>query len=122
MLDQGACSFNHPLRFLPLALRSQEKYRPGRGGSSLIGVWAAIKQGDPHEKLLSFRLFLSEHFLGKVFKDIPLRLLQHRQRIDLLLIPLSQSLPLRHLPHQLQRGNPAVRPLAILAQLFARQR
>ena len=49
MLDQGACSFDHPLRLRPLALRSQEEDRPGRGGSSLVGAWAALKQGDPME-------------------------------------------------------------------------
>jgi cyclophilin family peptidyl-prolyl cis-trans isomerase len=90
--------------------------------TSGMEVLDAIKQGDSREKLLSLRLFLSEHFLGKVLKNISLGLLQHRQRIDLLLIHLSQSLPLRHLPHQLQRRNPAVRALPILAQLFARQR
>ena len=40
----------------------------------------------------------------------------------MLLIYLSQFLPLSHLPHQLQRGDPSVRALAIFAQLVGRQR
>ena len=58
----------------------------------------AIKQSDPHEKLLNLRLFLREYFFGKVFEDVSLRLAQHSKRIDMFLIHAGQSLPLSHLP------------------------
>ena len=51
MLDHGACSLDHPLRLRPFALRSQEEDRPGRGASSLVGVWAALKQERINKRL-----------------------------------------------------------------------
>jgi hypothetical protein len=84
----------------------------------------ALQQRDAEEKTSHVFRLVGEDLFGEVVEDVSLRLPEDFHEVGrcpggpALRQPARERLPLRHLPHQLQRRNPTVRALAVLGELF----
>jgi hypothetical protein len=85
-----------------------------------------LQQREARQKALRLLVLVGEHLLGEVVEDVALGLAQDFDEIGGMPFaparpPAPHGLPLRHLPDELQRGDPAVRALAVLGELLGRQ-
>ena len=82
-----------------------------------------IKQRNTQQQLLHVFRLVCENFFGEVIEDVAFGLAQDFDEVWRLALAraFTESLALRDLADELQRGNPPVRALAILGQLRGRQ-
>ena len=84
----------------------------------------AFEQRDAQKKLPHVLRLVGEDLFGEVVEDVALGLAQDFDEVGRggrTRRPARDGLPLRDLPDELQRRDPAVRALAVLGELFGRQ-
>jgi hypothetical protein len=85
-----------------------------------------VEERDAEQELLRLLVLVGEDLFGEVVEDVALGLAEDfdkvgRRGLALAHMTALHGLPLRHLPDELQRRDPAVRALAVLGELRGRQ-
>ena len=107
-------------------LEHRDVVRFGKETAARLGL-DAFQKRDAQEKVAHVLGLVGEDLFGEVVEDVAFGLAEDFDEVGrrggglALRNPARERLPLRHLPDELERGDPAVRPLAVLGQLLGRQ-